>query len=106
MEGTFLGHLEDLVEQTSGISERVNKLVEVLEHQTPLIEGQADEFGICNFTDDSTNFITLKTLSFLRKYWKIEFAISPNGREYFWNISRDALLDRSQILRPWYLQEI
>jgi hypothetical protein len=44
MEGTFLNHLEDLVEQTSEISERVTDLVKVLEHQTALIWGQTNEF--------------------------------------------------------------
>jgi hypothetical protein len=97
MKGTFLGHLEDLVEQTSGISERVNEFGEVLEHQNPLIWDKRINSG---FGMSETNLSTLllrklnDTLSFLRKYVKIELAISPNGKEYFWNFSRDTLLDR------------
>jgi hypothetical protein len=55
---TFLDHLEDLVEQTSGISQRVNELAEVLEHQTPLIWGQANEFGNGDIKCDAPDFIT------------------------------------------------
>jgi hypothetical protein len=58
MAGTFLDHLEDLVLQTSGISERVNELIEVLEHQTPLIWGSSNEFGNSEISTDSPDFIT------------------------------------------------
>jgi hypothetical protein len=58
MEGSFLDHLEDLVEQTNGISEKANELVEVLEHQTPLIWGHVKVFVIYDVTSDSPEFST------------------------------------------------